>query len=51
MSKATIKICKAGKLSPSDLDALRRCANMLREHQLSVKVEFKVKQELKLKTA
>jgi hypothetical protein len=51
MAKAIIKVCKAGKLSASDLDVLRRVANVLREHQLSVKVEFKVKQTLKLKTA
>jgi hypothetical protein len=51
MSKATIKVAKAGKLSPSDLDVLRRVANVLREHQLSVKIEMKVKQTLKLKTA
>jgi len=49
--KATIKICKAGKFSPSDLDMMRRIANVIREHQLSVKIDMKVKQSLKLKTA
>ncbi len=47
--KAIIKVCKAGKFTPSDIDALRRVANMLREHQLSVQIEMKVKQTLKLK--
>jgi hypothetical protein len=51
MAKATIKIAKAGKFSPSDLDMMRRIANVIREHQLSVKIEMKVKQSLKLKTA
>jgi len=49
--KAIIKVCKAGKFDSHDLDALRRVANMLRAHELSVKIEMKVKQELKLKTA
>jgi hypothetical protein len=51
MSKATIKIAKAGKFSPSDLDMFRRVANVIREHQLSVKIEMKVKQKLKLKAS
>lgn len=47
--KATIKVCKAGKFTPSDIDILRRVANVLREHQLSIQIEMKVKQTLKLK--
>ena len=47
--KAIIKVCKAGKFSPSDLDMFRRIANVIRDHQLSVKIEMKVKQSLKLK--
>ena len=47
--KATIKVCKDGKFTPSDIDILRRVANVLREHQLSVQIEMKVKQTLKLK--
>lgn len=49
--KATIKVCKAGKFSPSDMDVLRRVANVLRDHQLSVKVEYKIKQTIKLKAS
>jgi len=47
MAKATIKIAKAGKFSSSDLDMMRRIANVIREHQLSVKKEMKVKQTIK----
>lgn len=49
--KALIKVCKAGKFSPDDLAILRRIANVLREHELSVKIEYKVKQALKLRIA
>jgi hypothetical protein len=49
--KATIKISKVGKFDKSDLDALRRISNVLQSHNMSVKIEIKVKQQLKLKTA
>jgi hypothetical protein len=47
--KAIIKVCKAGKFNSSDLDMFRRIANVIREHQLSVRIEMKMKQTLKLK--
>lgn len=47
--KATIKVCKAGKFTDGDLDLFRRYINLFQSHNLSVKVEYKVKKSLKLK--
>lgn len=51
--KAFIKIVKADKFSPEDLEAFRRVLNMLRAHDLSValSIKEKVTRELKLKIA
>lgn len=49
--KAVIKIASAGKFTPDQEQIIKRVANVLREHDLSICIERKVKkvQTIKLK--
>lgn len=41
--KALIKIAKASKFTPQDLDIFRRVLNVLQAHDLSANLEIKTK--------
>jgi protein-tyrosine-phosphatase len=49
--KAIIKVVSAGKFTPDQEQIIKRIANVLREHDLSISIERKIKkvQTIKLK--